>query len=67
MHQYQSEARVDRTMTPGHGRSELTGSRKIWNASCRGSPHVELELWMYVDGMASMYLYCKAISPPTLM
>ena len=38
----------------------------MWKASDRGRPHVVLELAMYVDGMASMYLYCRAIKPPTL-
>ena len=26
---------------------------------------MELELGTYVDGIASMYLYCNAINPPT--
>lgn len=39
-HQYQTDTNVDLIKIPGHGRSELIGSRKMWNASERGSPHV---------------------------
>lgn len=28
-------------MTPGHGRSEFTGSLNMWKASSRGMPQVE--------------------------
>lgn len=72
------ETNVERTKTPGHGRSEVKGSLRIWKASSRGNPQELLEyvpLCAYVEleysnpycfGTASKYLTIRPSNPPTL-
>lgn len=50
--------------TPGQGRSEVTGSRKMWKASSLGKPQLLFPLWLLA--MALKYLACKLPSPPIL-
>lgn len=52
-HQNHVEMKVVRIISPGHGRSELTGSRKMWKASGRGRPHC----CVILDMMASVKLW----------
>lgn len=66
MHQYHKEARVDRMITPGQGRSAVTGSLKMWKASSRGIPHVLLAVaFRSAVGIAFMYFTTRASNPPT--
>lgn len=76
-HQYHMETNVERTKTPGHGRSEVKGSLRIWKASSRGSPQELLKYVMlctyvalesaipYCFGTASKYLTIRPSMPPT--
>lgn len=79
-HQYHMDTNVDRIRTPGHGRSEVKGSLRMWKASSLGKPQelmeydrfaasealVMLELKSpYCLGTASKYLTINASSPPT--
>lgn len=71
------ETNVERTKTPGHGRSDVKGSLRIWKASSRGNPQELLEyvpLCAYVEleysspycfGTASKYLTIRPSNPPT--
>lgn len=51
------------TITPGHGRSEFTGSLNNRKASSRGMPQVELGT--RTTGMALKYPSITASQPPT--
>lgn len=51
-------------MTPGQGRSEVTGSLNKWKASSRGMPQVVLGT--RIAGIALPYPSIKASQPPTL-
>lgn len=63
VHQYHREGMVIPTRTPGQGRSELTGSLKMWKASALGSPQLLFSCRML--GMAPKYFACKPSRPPT--
>ena len=76
------ETNVDLIRTPGHGRSEVTGSRRIWKASLLGIPQVPLgtmSYWLVFEmfalgrctsvggGIASKYFEIRPGRPPTSM
>lgn len=50
-------------MTPGQGRSEVTGCLNQWKASSRGMPQVVFGT--RIDGIALLYPSSKASQPPT--
>ncbi len=62
-HQYHMEGMDMPRITPGQGRSEVTGWRNMWKASSRGIPQVVLGTRM--EGMAWGYLSRTAWNPPT--
>lgn len=62
-HQYHMEGMDMPMMTPGQGRSEVTGCLNMWKASERGIPQVEFGT--RIAGMALAYPSIRAFQPPT--
>ena len=63
VHQYQRDGMDIPNRIPGHGRSDVSGSRKMWKASSRGSPQLLFSVRLVAK--AKKYFSIRPSSPPT--